>query len=240
MTAVFDGELRLLCVNLESPPVFSVMSNTQPRIGYEPDVAQAIAHRLRIDVRWEVRAWADMIPALLAGEADAVLCGQGVTAEREALVSFTRPYAIFDEAVLMRAGESVTDETELAGKKVLAISGSTNYRLGESFPDVELIAFEGTEDVLGDMVRRLGAGEVDAVIDDEVVCHPICESGEFEVAFAKPTANRWAIAVDPGRPNVLAAVDAALADAIASGEIRNSWERWMPQIAWPTALEERA
>lgn len=232
-----SGELRLLCVNLESPPVFSEMTDGRPRQGYEVDVATSIASRLGLDVTWEVRAWADMIPSLLAGAAHAILCGQGVTEERRKSVEFTRPYAIFDEAVLMRRGEAVADERGLAGKRVLAIAGSTNFALGQSFDDIDLIAFTGTENVLGDMVQMLLDGEVDAVIDDEVVCHPICEEHELVVAFAKPTANQWALAVDRSQPELLKALDRALAEVIADGELRSSWERWMPQIPWPTALE---
>ena len=57
-----------------------------------------------VSLQWVILPWSDMIPAAQRGRADAVLCGQGITAEREAQVDFTPPYAIFDESVLVRAG----------------------------------------------------------------------------------------------------------------------------------------
>ncbi|MGQ0369781.1 substrate-binding periplasmic protein [Leucobacter sp. Z1108] len=221
-------------MDLPSAPLFTKAEPGSPREGYEVDVAEAVATRLGREVRWEFRPWSRMIPDLLAGQADAILCGQGITPERQRLVSFTRPYAVFDEAVLTLAGSSISGPNDLVGKKVLAIDGSTNLKLAHTFVGAEVIPFaaEG-DDVLGDLVRELTSGAVDAVVDDEVVLHPICRDGVLKVAFSSPTANRWAIAVDPGNDELLSELDRALGSAIADGDLKRSWQRWMPEIEYP-------
>jgi ABC-type amino acid transport substrate-binding protein len=228
--------LRLLCVDLESEPLFTKILADRPREGYEVDVAESIAQRIGATVEWIVRPWSRMIPSLLAGEADAILCGQGITPEREELVTFTRPYAVFDEAILVMPGSGITGPDDLAGRTVLAIAGSTNYRLATSFEGANVVPFDAEgDDVLGDLVAELRSGRVDAVVDDEVVLHPLCRSGELEVAFSVATGNRWALAVAPDRPSTHERLDALLGEAVAAGDLERSWTRWMPEIAYPAA-----
>jgi len=225
----------LICVNLASDPLFTrVSEDSGPRVGYEVDVAEAVAARLDATVEWVFRPWSRMIPDLLDGQGDAILCGQGITPERERIVDFTRPYAVFDEAVITLPQTAVSSPEDLAGKRVLAIAGSTNLKLAESFEGAEVIPFaaEG-EDVLGDLLAELKRGSVDAVVDDEVVLHPVCRDGRFRVAFSSPTANRWAIATAKGDEGMRRQLDDALGRAIASGDLERAWRKWMPEIAYP-------
>lgn len=226
--------LRLLCVNIESPPLFTKATDTAARVGYEVDVAEAIAAATGRELVWEYVAWSDMIPGLNSGAGDAILCGQGVTEHRSRLVSFTRPYAIFDEAVLVRRGEGITSAADLAGKRVLAIAESTNYALAETFSGAEVVPFAASgEDVLADLVGALRSGDVDAVVDDEVALLPLTEAEDIEIAFSSPTANRWALAVAQHRPEMLDLLDGALAQAFSSGAVHAAWQRWMPGLGYP-------
>ena len=100
----------------------------------------------------------------------------------------------------MRAGDAVSAPGDLRGRRVGAIAGSTNLALAETFPGAECVPFDGvSDDVLGDMLRALEAGEVDAVVDDDVAfigierTHP-----DLRVAFTVPTRNRWGCALRLG------------------------------------------
>ncbi|MGV9864061.1 substrate-binding periplasmic protein [Rhodococcus koreensis] len=226
--------LRLICVNLESAPLFTKETPSAPRVGYEVEVAAAVASHAQHEVQWVFRPWAEMIPALRDGHGDAILCGQGITDERATMVDFTRPYAVFDEAVLVRAGDGITSPENLRGKRVLAIDGSTNMSLAQTFTGSEVIPFAATgEDVLGDLVAALRRHEVDAVVDDEVVLQPLLNSGDLEVAFSVPTQNRWGIALAPGNTEMRELLDSALSSAIAAGDLERAWKQWMPTLDYP-------
>ncbi len=226
--------LRLLCVNIESPPLFTKATESAGRVGYEVDVAEAIAAAAGRELKWEFSRWPDMIPALDNGAGDAILCGQGITEHRSRLVSFTRPYAIFDEAVLVRRGAGFTSAADLAGRRVLAIAESTNYALAQTFTGAEVVAFAASgEDVLADLVAALRSGDVDAVVDDEVALQPLTDADDLEIAFSSPTANRWALAVAHHKPETRELLDNALAQAFASGAIHAAWQRWMPRLRYP-------
>jgi polar amino acid transport system substrate-binding protein len=227
--------LRLACLDAEAPPLFSLWTPQHGRTGYEPGVADALGAELGRPVEWVRVPWVDMIPAVRRGDADAVLCGQGITAERRAQVDFTRPYAIFHEGVLVRRGAGIHSAKDLVGRKVAAIENSTNMTLAQTFAGAIPVAFgAGSDDVYADMLAALLAGEVDAVVDDDVVFVPLgATHPDYELAFTVQTANKWGIAVSKDRPDVLAEIDAALGRIIETGVLHEVWNRWLPTLDYP-------
>lgn len=228
--------LRLACLDAEAPPLFSLWTPEQGRTGFEPAVAALLGEELGRPVEWVRVPWVEMIPTVQAGGADGVLCGQGITPTRQEQVDFTRPYAVFHEGVLVRRGSGITGAADLAGRRVAAIEGSTNMALAETFTGAQPVAFgsDGSDDVYADMLAALEAGEVDAVVDDDVVFVPLGESDpRFELAFTVRTGNRWGIGVAKDRPDVLAELDGALQRVIADGRHRKTWEHWLPTLEYP-------
>lgn len=229
--------LRVIRVNLDSPPLASTIKPDGTVPGYEPAVTQLVAERLAREVTWVVRPWAEMVPSLLAGEGDVVWCGQGINEARSRIVDFTYPYAIFDETVLVRAGSGIGSPEQLRGLRVAAITASTNMALAESFDGVELVAFDGdSDDIFGEMLDALRAEEVDAVVDDDVVTVPMGADPDFEVAFTVPTGNRWGVAVDKGRPELRDEISRAIKASVTDGSLAAAWSRWLPDLAFPELL----
>ncbi len=84
------------------------------------------------------------------------------------------------------------------------------------------------------MLAALLEGEVDAVVDDDVVFVPLgATHPDYELAFTVQTANKWGIAVSKDRPAVLAEIDAALGRLIETGALREVWNRWLPTLDYP-------
>jgi polar amino acid transport system substrate-binding protein len=135
-------DFRVICIDADAPPLFS-HSVAGVRRGYEPDAAALVADVLGRRLTWVFRPWGEMIPALDRGEGDAIWCGQGITAERRARVDFTRPYAVFDESVLVRSGEGLEAASDLRGRRVAAIAGSTNMALATTFAGAVTVPFDG-------------------------------------------------------------------------------------------------
>lgn len=228
--------LRLVCIDSDAPPLFGLQDPaTGRREGFEPTVAGLVAAELGRRLEWVVVPWADMLPVVQAGGADAVLCGQGIIPTREAQVDFTRPYAVFHESVLVRRGEPIRSPEDLCGRKVAAIDASTNMALAQTFDGAQPVAFGGdSDDVYADMLAALETGEVDGVVDDDVVFVPLGDSDpRFEVAFTVRTGNRWGIGVSKERPRLRAAIDAALGRLIADGRHRTVWQEWLPTLEYP-------
>jgi polar amino acid transport system substrate-binding protein len=230
--------LRLICIDADAMPLFG-KSRDGVREGYEPAAAALVAETLGRPLEWVFTPWVEMVEALNAGHGHAIWCGQGITAERRRRVNFTRPYAVFDESLLVRAGSGLNSPNELSGRRIGAIAGSTNMALAETFAGAELIPFGGqSDDVFGEMIDALRAGAVDGIVDDDVALVPLADHPDFEVAFTVPTRNEWGVAVARDRQELRDELDRALANAIADGRLASCWQRWLPELrspfgAWP-------
>jgi polar amino acid transport system substrate-binding protein len=225
--------LRLVCIDADAMPLFGKIRGGV-REGYEPAAAALVAESLGRPLEWVLKPWIEMVDAVDAGEGDAIWCGQGITAERRKRVDFTRPYAVFDESLLIRAGSGLDSPGKLAGKRIGAIAGSTNMALAETFDAAELVPFGGeSDDVFGEMIDALRAGAVDGVVDDDVAFLALADDQDFEIAFTVPTRNEWGVAVSKTRPEMRDALDRALAQVMRDGRLAACWEAWLPQLAYP-------
>jgi polar amino acid transport system substrate-binding protein len=233
-------DLRLACINADAPPLFGLADPAGVRSGYEPAVGALLAETLGWELSWVFLPWAEMLPSLDDGRADAVLCGQGIIPARRAVADFTGPYAVFHESVLVRAGDGAAAPGDLRGRKVAAIAGSTNMTLAQTFDGAVTVPFGGeSDDVFGEMLGALRSGAVDAVVDDDVVFVPLAGSAEFDLAFTVPTGNRWGLAVSKERPSVLDALDEALDALKTDGRLAAVWREWLPSLDYPFTNELR-
>jgi polar amino acid transport system substrate-binding protein len=227
---VAPGALTLCCSEMAAPPLFWTEPGGE-RHGYEPAAAAAVADALGLELRWIFRQWADFARALSDGECDGIWCGSAITPERERRFLYTRPYAIFDEAAVVRAGDAVAGPAELGGRRVGAIAGSTNLALAETFPGAECVPFDGvSDDVFGDMLRALESGEVDAVVDDDVAFIGIERTHPgIRVAFTVPTRNAWGCALRRGAEDLKALLD----EGIERADLARAWRSWLPTLPFP-------
>lgn len=230
--------LRLVCIDADAMPLFG-KSRDGVREGYEPAAAALVAETLGRALEWVFTPWVGMVDAVDAGEGDAIWCGQTITAERARRVDFTRPYAVFDESLLVRAGSGMRSPGELEGRRIGAIAGSTNMALAETFDGAELVPFGGeSDDVFGEMIRALRAGEVDGVVDDDVAFLVLAEDPAFEIAFTVPTRNEWGVAVSKSRPEMRDELDDALAAVIEDGRLAECWQSWLPGLNYPFGVRD--
>lgn len=231
--------LRLACIDSAAAPLFDKSTDGGvTRTGYEPDVAALVADALGLRLEWHVVAWDDMIPSVQRGDADGVWCGQGIIPSRVAQLDFTRPYAVFNESVLVRADDPARRPEDLRDYKVAAIEGSANMALAETFPGAELVPFGPTDDVFGDMIQAVRDGTVDAMVDDDVVTVPLGDEPEFDLAFTAQTRNPWGVGVSKDRPELLERLDAGIRQVIEDGSLERAWAEWMPHLPFPAETLE--
>ncbi len=230
---VSPGKLTLICSGMDARPLFWTEADGT-RHGYEPAAAEAMARAMGMEIDWLCLQWADFVPALMDERGDAIWCGSAITPERERLFLYSRPYAVFNESALVREGEGITDPQHLSGKRVGAIVGSTNMALAESWPGTDHVGFDGaTDDVLGDMIAALRAGDIDAVVDDDCAFVGISDDSGLDVAFTIETRNRWGAAMRPGSDQLKAAFDRALDHVILSQGLSAIWKSWFPKMPYP-------
>ena len=186
--------LKFICADLDARPLF--WTEDDKRFGFEPEVAQAIAIEMEEELQWVFLKWADFSPYLLSGKADAIMCGSAITPEREKQFLYSKPYAYFNESVLIRSEDHFEKPEDFQCKILGAIHESTNMALAQQWKGCQYRAFDGTSDnVFKEMIDALSNGEIDGVVDDEPAFGGTIKDPKFKIAFTVETKNAWGIAM---------------------------------------------
>jgi len=205
------------------PYVFQDPRDGRRLTGFEVEIADALARRLGVRAEFVQNDWQTLIPSLERGDFDVALNGIEVTPARRARVAFTRPYYAFTETLVVRRDDrSVHGLGDLRGARVGTLEGSLALDLVRAAPGVELVLYEGVEEPYLDLER----GRVRAVLLDNIIA--------ARYGLPRPTLRAagtlgegvYAIALRPSEPELLSAVDGALAATTGEGELRRILERW--------------
>src|SRR6185369_4086368 len=133
--------------------------------GFEVELAAAIARALGVRATMVQNDWSTLVPSLERGTFDVAMNGLEVTPARAARVAFSRPYFVFAERLVARAGDAtVRDLPSLRGRRVgtLASSQAWDLLLGAG---AQAVPYEGVDEPFIDLAR----GRVDAVLLDDVI-----------------------------------------------------------------------
>lgn len=227
------GVLHIAASDFDARPMSFLTADGQ-RTGYEPELARVVCKTLGLTPQWHNLPMAEFYTCFATGQYDAVWFNQAITPDRQQIVDFTQPYGLFDEAVLVKKGSGITSPADLVGKRVGGLADSTNIALVEGFPGATAVPYPGSDKVLPEMLAALRAGDIDALIDDELVLVVAAEEdNSLEMAFTLPTRVPFAIATPKSNPTLRAALNAAIAAALADGTMASLWAKWIPWKPFP-------
>ena len=88
------------------PFVYQDPSSPDRAIGFEVELAAALARELGVRAEMVQNDWSTLVPSLERGSFDVVMNGLEVTRARAASVLFTRPYYVFAERLMARRGDA--------------------------------------------------------------------------------------------------------------------------------------
>ncbi|MEO1590821.1 MAG: ABC transporter substrate-binding protein [Cyanobacteria bacterium J06632_22] len=230
---VEEGCLNIVTSDFDARPM-SYLTPDGERMGYEPELARAVCQAMGLTPVWHNLPMAEFYRAVQSGDYDCVWFNQAITPERQQWVSFTEPYGLFDEAVLVRAESPVAAPADLAGKRVGGLADSTNIALVKDFPEATAVPYPGSDKVLPEMLAALRAGEIDALIDDELVLLvAAAEDRRLKFAFSLPTRVPFAIGVNSSQTVLLEKLQETLTALKADGTMAALWGHWIPWKPFP-------
>ncbi len=204
------------------PYVFRDPRDASRLTGFEVEIAEGLARRLGVRAEFVQNDWQTLIPSLERGDFDVALNGIEVTPARSARVAFTRPYYAFAETLVVRRDDgAVRGLADLRAARVGTLEGSLALDLLRATAGIEIVLYEGVEEPYLDLER----GRIRAVLLDNII------AGRYGLRKTLRAAGTvgggvYAIAVPPGEPGLLAAIDGALAGMMRDAELRGILERW--------------
>jgi len=207
-----------------APYVFPDPNDPSRLIGFEVDLARAIARELGVEARQAQNAWDSLIPALERGDFDMALNGLEITAEKKQIVLFSRPYYIYTTQLAVRKDDDrIREMGDLRGRKVGTLSGSVAQEILQAISNVDTRVYTGQAEPYEDLV----IGRIDAVLMDSPIAAYYAKPNPALRYAGPPTGEgEYGIALRKADGELKAAVDEIITRLHRSGELRKIYDKW--------------
>lgn len=229
-TTVNEGKLTM-GTNAAFPPYeFYEGSNI---VGIDAEIAGAIADKLGLELVIEDMEFDAIITAVQTGKIDIGLAGMTVTDERKEAVNFTSSYATGVQVVIVAEDSPIASVDDLFAEGASHVIGVQRNTTGDLYCTWDL-EDEGLATVDRyskgvDAVQALMTGKVDCVVIDNEPAKAFVESmGGLKILDTAYALEDYAGAMDKTRPELYAAVNAALEELIADGTIAAIVNKYIP------------
>ena len=161
------GKLRV-GINTDSKPFGYLDKNGKP-IGYDIDlakyIAQAIVHSSDNLELVQVTHSNRLIKAATR-DVDIVISTITITPNREEIVSFSKPYDVAGQAILVRSNSRISSISDLSGQTVGVIFGTTAEKnMSKLVPNARLRGFKS----YANAYKALNSGKIDAITSDDTI-----------------------------------------------------------------------
>lgn len=195
--------------------------------GFDTELATAVCEKLGLEPDFVEINWDTKETELAAKSIDCIWNGLTLTDDREANMACTKPYVKNAQVVVMKADADYTSTADLAGKTVVAESGSageTTIEEDEGLQQADFVA----KSVQTDCLMEVAAGTADAaVLDLTLASAMIGEGTDYANLVIKDELNveEYGAAFRKGS-DVAAAVDTAFDELKADGTMQTLADKY--------------
>jgi len=200
-----------------APYVYPDPQKPEQLIGFEHDLADALAARLGVKARMIQNQWDQLIPGLERENFDIILNGLELTSENRQRISMSQPYYVYAEQIVTRKGTAgLTRLEDLKGKTVGVLSSTVAQRLLEEIGGANLRIYPGNVESF----RDLKAERIDAVVTDLPIALHYAQT-DPELNFSGPAfaPGFYGIGVRKQDVALLAAINHAIEDFTRDGTL---------------------
>lgn len=200
---------------------FSFMQGNK-MVGYDIAVGDAIAKQLGLTPNPQKAKFSGIVTGIQNHRYDAAVASQTITAARLKHVNFSTPYYYSGPQIFVRPGSSIKTLADLKGKNIAVSRGSTYAKIAAkqtsnvSYYDSDVVALEA-----------LAKGRHDAVITDAITGQKAIQGGLKLQGEAMLGVSKQAVAVAKDRPELLKAVNNALATLESNGTLAAFGQKWV-------------
>ncbi|MGF6962279.1 amino acid ABC transporter substrate-binding protein [Paraburkholderia youngii] len=199
-------------------PPFTYHDESGKLTGFDVEIATEIAKRIGVKPEFVEGKWDGLIAGLDVNRYDAVINEVAVTDARKVKYDFSTPYIASHAALIVRT-DNTTIKTfdDLKGKKS-ANTLTSNFGKIAKDHGAEVIAVQG----FNESIDLLTSGRVDATVNDSLSFLDFKKhkpDAQVRIAAIDNSADsdKSAVLVRKGNPQLVAAIDKALADLKADG-----------------------
>ena len=204
---------------------FSFHDGTGELVGFDVEIAEAVADKLGLEVAFEETQWDAIFAGLDAGRFDVIANQVSINPEREEKYLFSEPYTVSPGVIVVpEDDDSITSFDDLAGKTTAQSLTSNWYELAQS-SGATVEAVEGWAQA----VALLQQGRVDATINDSLTFLDYEKTDGptgLKIAAETDDPGYSALAFTQDKEALVAAVDEALAELRDEGVLAEISEKY--------------
>ena len=127
-----------------APYVYPDPQRPERLVGFEVDLADALAAKLGAKAKLVQNQWDQLIPALERGNFDIILNGLEITPENQQRIAMSLPYFVYAQQIVTRKDtDGLETMADLKGKPVGVLSATAAHRLLEKAGGVDLRIYPG-------------------------------------------------------------------------------------------------
>lgn len=208
-------------------------------VGYDIDVAKAIAEALDVEVEFQQFGFDGLIPALQTGEIDMILAGMTIRGDRALSVSFSDPYHTTGQVVMLPKDDTDTkswEDLDQPNKKIAVSLGTTGALLAKQiFQEAEILDFEDFPSAAMALIQ----GEADGVVYDEpaIRVYEAMHSDSVRGIYDLISSEELGIAVRHNDLETVQWLNSFLASYLNSPEQIATYEKWFESSDWMDEVE---
>jgi polar amino acid transport system substrate-binding protein len=217
-------------------PPLNMTTKKGELIGYEVDLARAMAQAMGVRAKPAIIPFAELLPALQSGKIDLILSNMTITPRRNLKVAFVGPYFDSGKAFLTKiktiAMAKKPEDVDAKKAKLVALKASTSQAfVEEALPNATLVVANDYDEA----VKMVLEDKVDAMVAD----YPICVVSVFRYpdqgllsVVTKLTYEPIGVGVPAGDPLLVNWVENFMRIAEKTGLLRGLKEKWLQQTDW--------
>lgn len=193
-------------------------------VGFEVELADALATKLGVKAKFVQNQWDQLIPALDRGGFDIILNGLELTPENQQHIAMSIPYFVYAQQIVVRKDAVGLDSLEkLKGHTVGVLSGSVSWKLLDKAGGIDVRAYPGNVETL----RDLKVGRIEAAVMD-VPTALFYAKPDPEVQYAGPSfaPGYYAVGVRKADTDLLVAVNVALHQLANDGTYEKIYRKY--------------
>ncbi len=206
-----------------APYTFPDPRNPAHIIGFEVDLANALAARMGGKARFVQNQWDGLVPGLERGEYDVVINGLEITADRAERIHFSNPYFYSTLTITTRADDTRVQRAEDLRKLTVGVLKVTfAERFVQNLNDVTIRSYDGQVQPFID----LALGRLDAVVMDTPIALYYATGPQvrnIELASARMT---FGIGIRKSDDDLLGRINTALDSMKQDGTLRKIYSDW--------------
>ncbi len=202
---------------------------TNKIVGYDIDVAEAVAKKIGVPLEVKEMQFTSLIPSLQNGQADLVIAAMYITDQRKEVVDFADPYMDTGMVLVVRKENSdITGPDKLNGKTVGVKTGATSEKVAQELKEkganITIKSYKETVDYLLDLEN----GRLDAAINDLLNQLEYNKTSDKVKIVGTPfTKASLGIAVKKGDKELVDLVNSVLKDMKQNGEADKLYKKWI-------------